>query len=216
MLALDASGQRTAVPRAGMESEAAGSGEAARRAGGGSQISSKPEGASAEIRDPGIPGICESINYLIEKEGEVIRRLRVIAAELGLALMLCDEKGHSFVIAKPAEKLACGGIPPRALQRVRDYIGRNLDKSIDLDDLARVTGLSRCHFARAFKQSVGTTPHYYLMQKRVEYASKLLRETDIPLAQIALECGFSDQSHLSRRFRMVFKRTPRAFRRYHR
>jgi AraC-like DNA-binding protein len=106
-----------------------------------------------------------------------------------------------------------GGLAPRALQRVREYVEEHLSENIELETLADIAGLSKWHFARAFKQSVGTPPHFYLVQRRLERAQQLLAETDLPLAQIALKIGFSDQSHFSRRFRTLLGLTPRSFRR---
>jgi AraC-like DNA-binding protein len=105
-----------------------------------------------------------------------------------------------------------GGLTPRALQRIREYIDGHLEENIELETLADTAGLSKWHFARAFKQSVGMPPHFYLIQRRLERAQKLLAETDLSLAQIALKSGFSDQSHFSRRFRMFLGVTPRSFR----
>jgi AraC-like DNA-binding protein len=65
--------------------------------------------------------------------------------------------------------------------------------------LGRSAGLSRSHFSRAFKQSTDTAPRVYLMHKRLERACKLLVDTDLLLVEIALACGFSDQSHFCRR-----------------
>jgi AraC-like DNA-binding protein len=121
-----------------------------------------------------------------------------------------DSIGHFHAPSAPA---ACqGGLAPRVLQRVREYIDARLGENIELEALAETAGLSRCHFARAFKQSVGTAPHSYLMQRRLERAKQLIVETALPLAEIALECGFSDQSHFSRRFLQYVGATPRAFR----
>ena len=106
-----------------------------------------------------------------------------------------------------------GGLAPRALQRVREYVEEHLSENIELETLADIAALSKWHFARAFKESVGTPPHFYLVQRRLERAQQLLAETDLPLAQIALKIGFSDQSHFSRRFRTVLGLTPRSFRR---
>jgi AraC-like DNA-binding protein len=113
----------------------------------------------------------------------------------------------------PVNEQARGGLPPGVLRRVRAHIGANLEASIDLADLAAVANLSRCHFARAFKQSVGATPHDYLVQCRLERAQELLADTEMPLAEIALATGFSDQSHFSRRFREHLLSSPSAFRR---
>ena len=106
-----------------------------------------------------------------------------------------------------------GGLTPRSLQRIRNYVEEHLAENIELTVLANIAGLSKWHFARAFKQSVGITPHLYLIHRRLEKAQQLLAETDLSLAQIALRSGFSDQSHFSRRFRILLGVTPTSFRR---
>jgi AraC-like DNA-binding protein len=115
--------------------------------------------------------------------------------------------------ARPDDAAARGGLAPGALRRVREYIDGRLADSISLDAMAAVAELSRCHFARAFKQSVGTAPHAYVMQRRLERAERLLAETDLSLCQVALDSGFSDQSHFSSCFRKSFGESPRSFRR---
>jgi AraC-like DNA-binding protein len=115
--------------------------------------------------------------------------------------------------ARPDVAAARGGLAPGALRRVREYIDGRLGDNISLDSLAAVAELSRCHFARAFKQSVGTSPHAYVMERRLERAERLLAETDLSLCQVALDSGFSDQSHFSSCFRRSFGESPRAFRR---
>ncbi|MBV8826894.1 MAG: helix-turn-helix domain-containing protein [Bradyrhizobiaceae bacterium] len=114
---------------------------------------------------------------------------------------------------RPDAAVARGGLAPGALRRVREYIDGRLTESISLDALAAVAELSRCHFARAFKQSVGTSPHAYVMQRRLDRAERLLAETDLSLCQVALDSGFSDQSHFSSCFRKSFGESPRSFRR---
>ena len=96
-----------------------------------------------------------------------------------------------------------GGLPPRALRRVREYIEDHLEETISIEALAGIVGLSMYHFARAFKQSEGLTPHDYLVRRRVRRAQELLASTDLPLSEIALASGFSDQSHCARRFRSM-------------
>jgi AraC-like DNA-binding protein len=115
--------------------------------------------------------------------------------------------------AQPAAGASRGGMTPRALRRVRDHIDAHLAQNISLEALAEVAGLSRCHFARAFKQSVGIAPHSFVMQRRLERAERLLAETDFSLCQVALDSGFSDQSHFSSCFRRHFGVSPRSFRR---
>ena len=105
-----------------------------------------------------------------------------------------------------------GGLPPRALRRVREFIEAHLEENISIQALASVAGLSMYHFARAFKQSEGMAPHEYLIQCRVQRAKDLLAETDLPLSEIALASGFSDQSHCARRFREHVGVTPSSYR----
>jgi transcriptional regulator GlxA family with amidase domain len=107
---------------------------------------------------------------------------------------------------------ARGGLPPGALRRVRDYVEAHLEDSIDIQCLADAAGLSMYHFARGFKQSEGITPHEYLVHCRVRRARELLTHTELPLAEIAHACGFSDQSHCARRFREHFGITPSRYR----
>jgi transcriptional regulator GlxA family with amidase domain len=105
-----------------------------------------------------------------------------------------------------------GGLPPRALRRVRDFVEAHLEENISVQALACIAGLSMYHFARAFKQSEGMTPHEYLVQCRVRRAKDLLAATDLPLSEIALASGFSDQSHCARRFREHVGVTPSSYR----
>ena len=105
-----------------------------------------------------------------------------------------------------------GGLPPRTLRRVREYIEAHLDETISIRALAAIAGLSMYHFARAFKQSAGMTPHDYLVRCRVRRVRDLLAATDLPLSEIALVSGFADQSHCARRFREHFGVTPGSYR----
>jgi AraC-like DNA-binding protein/PAS domain-containing protein len=93
-----------------------------------------------------------------------------------------------------------GGLPPGLTRRICDYIESNLGEKIGLAALAAMSGLSTHHFARAFHQSVGVPPHSYLLHRRLEHVKRMLRETQLPLSEIALSTGFSDQSHLARHF----------------
>jgi transcriptional regulator GlxA family with amidase domain len=105
-----------------------------------------------------------------------------------------------------------GGVPPRALQRVRQYVDAHLNEKISVQSLANIAGLSLYHFARAFKQSEGLTPHDYLVQCRIRHAQKLLADSDVPLSEVALAAGFLDQSHFARRFRDHFGVAPSRYR----
>jgi AraC-like DNA-binding protein len=101
-----------------------------------------------------------------------------------------------------------GGLSPVRTQRICEYINSNLDQNIRLEALAEIAGLSTHHFARAFKQTVGMPPHGYVLQRRIERAQHMLVSTQLPLSEIALSAGFSDQSHLARHFRRMTGLSP--------
>lgn len=107
---------------------------------------------------------------------------------------------------------ASGGLPPWQCQILREHISLNLQRRIAISDLARIAGLSSSHFCRAFRTSFHCSPSRFVMRRRVERARQLLRETCEPLAQIAFECGFTDQSHFTRVFHDLTGSTPWRFR----
>jgi AraC-like DNA-binding protein len=115
----------------------------------------------------------------------------------------------SFV---PLAIKARGGLTPAALRRVRDYVESHLDQTIEVESLAAAAGLSTYHFARAFKQSEATTPHGFVLERRIAKAQELLRRRDLTLSEIAIATGFADQSHFTRRFREVVGMAPGQFR----
>jgi AraC family transcriptional regulator len=105
-----------------------------------------------------------------------------------------------------------GGIPPHQLSRVLDYIDACLARDIKLANLAQLLSMSPFHFSRLFKQSMGISPHQYLIQQRIERAKRLLKQSDRAIIDIALDCGFNSHSHLSKQFRQLTGMTPKAFR----
>jgi AraC-like DNA-binding protein len=101
-----------------------------------------------------------------------------------------------------------GGLAPARANRICEYIDSHLQENIALEVLAEIAQLSVHHFARAFRQSVGIPPHNYIVKRRVEHAQQLLRNTDLPVSEIAIEAGFTDQSHLARHFRTIIGVSP--------
>jgi len=99
------------------------------------------------------------------------------------------------------------------LDRVDDYIEANLGSRIELESLAAAGGLSAAWFARRFRTVTGLPPHQYVLRRRIERAKHLLTRTDIPIAQVAFDCGFAHQEHLTRVFKRLTGLTPGAFRR---
>lgn len=112
-----------------------------------------------------------------------------------------------------AGTLPSGGLAPWQQRRATEFISSHLDGSVTVADVARHCGLSSGHFVSAFKRSTGVTPHRWLTERRVDTAKRLLKDRDVPLAQIALACGFANQSHFTRVFRLITGWTPAAWRR---
>ncbi len=98
-------------------------------------------------------------------------------------------------------------------RRVLEHIETRLATPIRNRELAAVLDYSEFHFAVAFRNSLGTSPHEFLIRRRIERAQQLMLSTDMPLCEIACECGLADQAHLSRLFRKVVGETPAAWRR---
>lgn len=96
----------------------------------------------------------------------------------------------------------------RNMRAVSDFIQSHYGESICLEDLAHLVHMSESTFTRAFHEVFSTTPGHYIITTRLNAARKLLEETEKTLSEIALECGFSDQSHFCRIFRKERKMTP--------
>ncbi|SDB74129.1 Helix-turn-helix domain-containing protein [Belnapia rosea] len=111
------------------------------------------------------------------------------------------------------EPVRHGGLAPWQARRAKEMLEANLTKEVSLLDIAESCGLSLSHFSRAFKASTGHTPHSWLQRCRVERARELLRSPTIPFAEIAIACGFADQSHFTRTFKRATGSTPGHWRR---
>jgi AraC family transcriptional regulator len=98
------------------------------------------------------------------------------------------------------------------LDRILDYIETHLSQTIHLANLAAIVRISESHFSRSFKQSTGTTPHQYVLKRRVERAKQLLLKSQLSILEVALECGFAHPGHLSRHFKRIVGTTPNKFR----
>jgi len=98
------------------------------------------------------------------------------------------------------------------MRRVLEYIEENLDSDLSLEAMAAEVSLSPIYLARAFKAAVGQSPHRYVLARRVERAKELLRNTEMPVVDVALSSGFSSQSHLSYWFQRYMGVSPAAYR----
>ena len=93
-------------------------------------------------------------------------------------------------------------------RRVVDYIEANLAGDLQLVELSTVAGVSRAHFARAFRNTIGMAPHAFVLQRRLARAVELLTPGKLSVRKVAEQCGFADQAHLTRTIRRLFGMTP--------
>ncbi len=119
-----------------------------------------------------------------------------------------------FDIALLEPRPGAAGLAPWQLKRAKSLFESHLCGGIGVEQVAGACGLSRSHFSHAFRTSTGLSPHTWLIHKRVAKACEMMR-TRSSLCEIALTCGFSDQSHFTRLFRRAVGTTPRAWRRLH-
>lgn len=103
-------------------------------------------------------------------------------------------------------------LSPHKLRRAVRYIDENLRNQLTLSSMADAVALSPGHFSHAFRQAAGVTPHRYVLERRVERAKELLRQSDLPITEIADRIGCSSHSHFSVLFHRVTGLTPRQFR----
>ncbi len=133
----------------------------------------------------------------------------------GRALLLVDYLLRLHGSPRAAATAPKGGLSSRHLRHAHEFIVENLAEDISLDDLAELTGLTCKHFSRAFKQSTGLPPHQYVISQRIEAAKRCLANATASLAEIALACGFTDQSQFTATFRQAVGVPPGAWRREH-
>jgi transcriptional regulator GlxA family with amidase domain len=141
---------------------------------------------------------------------------RVLRADPGQAKSLLDRASVLLTPAahslKALDQGAPSGLAPWQERKVDQFIAENLDRTIGVGELAALARLSTTHFSRVFKRSFGVTPRDYVMRARLERAKVLLSRTSLSLCQIALDCGFCDQAHMSRIFHHVVGATPSRWR----
>ena len=111
------------------------------------------------------------------------------------------------------EEKADGRLTQAQMNRLVSHVDALGDYRMSVADMAAVVGLSESWFANVFKQTTGTTPWQWQLSKRIELSKQLLGESDLPVASIAAQLGFSDQAHLTKVFRQIVGETPAAWRR---
>jgi AraC family transcriptional regulator len=115
--------------------------------------------------------------------------------------------------SRPVRLLPAKPLAGWKMRRVIEYIEDNLEGDLSLQAMAAEVDISPLYLARAFKSAVGQSPHQYVLARRIERAKELLRNTDLPVVDVALSSGFSSQSHLSHWFIRQVGVSPAVYRR---
>jgi AraC family transcriptional regulator len=136
-------------------------------------------------------------------------RLFVDHVMLAAGIHLAQTYGGLRPVVRPVR----GGLAPWQERRAKEILSANLDRGVPLKDVAQECRLSLSHFSRAFRSSMGVAPHSWLLTRRIEVAKQKLRDSRLPLAEVALACGFADQSHLTRVFTRMVGVSPGTWRR---
>jgi len=163
---------------------------------------------------------CELVDRLSIPDTVIASTLKLLAREAlsgeageqlyvdAIATQLCVHLLRhytSFNSLRPAKASSLDG---RAAAKVRDYIEEHLSGRLDIRTLAEVAKQSPFHFIRVFKHHFETTPHEYVVCRRLEKARLMIEQNNEPLKRIAVECGFYDQAHMSRQFKARFGLSP--------
>ena len=120
---------------------------------------------------------------------------------------------HYSSVAGPRHATApVHGLTQRQLTRLTDFVHAYVSHDLSLATLAHQVGFSPYHFARLFRQTTGESPHQFVLRHRIAHAERLLIQPDVPLAEVALACGFANQSHFTQAFKRHLGLTPRAYR----
>ena len=159
------------------------------------------------IRDPQIKHIASLFFQELQNSG--------LGGELyseSLANVFAIHLLRNYCVFPATFKEYTGGLPPYKLRQAINYINDNLDQKIKLDDVAKLIDISQYYFCHLFKESTGIAPYQYVLKQRVEKAKELTKQSKLPLAEIAFECGFSSQSQMTQHFRRSVGVTPKVYR----
>lgn len=153
------------------------------------------------MRDDEVTALFRSAHERMEAGEEAVGADEDLIAAYGLMLL-------RYADLDPPDAI---GREPKRIGRVRAFLEENFSTPVDLKTLAEIAGLSRFQLLRAFRRQTGMTPHAYLTDCRVRTARRLLARGET-IAEAALACGFSDQSHLTRIFKAHAGLTPARYR----
>lgn len=159
------------------------------------------------ITDPLIASLIRTTWTVLERERPTVE---LYADQTARTLALQLLKFHSTTEAPPDQEQEPS---PRWLQQIEEFVDQHLGEGLCLEVLAERAGMSTSHFSHQFKRLEGKSPYQYVIERRMEEAKNLLRETDQSIAQVAFAVGYSSQSSFTTQFRKYVGLTPGQFRR---
>lgn len=161
-----------------------------------------------------LTGIEETEHSALVTDLERVEEVEVLFAQLSRAVRSVDYATTLRAVLKRLTSSRAAvplpGAHGASLSRVRDYLRDNPSSPVTIADLAEQAGYTESHFIRAFHREFGLPPHAYHLRRRLAAASELLAD-GLSVSTVAYECGFADQSHLSRKFKDVYGLTPAAW-----
>jgi AraC-like DNA-binding protein len=172
--------------------------------------------ATVEVRDETMLNLARALGPAMARPHEA-NRLFADHVFSAMTIHLASTYGHQAEGARSWRGgPRVGELDARHLRRVVDLLNADVGNELGLSDLAAQCGMSRSALVRAFRMTTGLPPHRWLLLSRAKRAKDFLERTAMPISDIALECGFADQSHLTRVFSRTFHISPGAYRRQRR
>lgn len=143
---------------------------------------------------------------LTKKEGASPFHVEQLIAILGTHVL------HAYATRTSGPEQFKGGLSRQSAQKLQKFLSINLTRKISVDELAALAKLSPKHFTQAFSRTFGMAPHRYLLDLRLDHATRLLSDEVMTIAEVAYLSGFSSQSHLTAAMRKYRGTTPTRFR----
>jgi len=189
------------------------------------QIQIEPQFLEKVAQQTGVDGSLELIPKFRDRNPQIEQIIMMLYSELNqgsglgselyiesLSNALAVNLLRDYAVKKTSLNLQSAGLSDSKLLLVTDYINDNIAAEFKLSHLAALAGISQFHFSRLFKQSVGMSPHKYVIKQRVERAKSLLKNPELSVTDIALSCGFNSHSHFGKYFRQFTGFTPKQYR----
>lgn len=156
--------------------------------------------------DPLLQGIFVTLKDELESN-KIGSNLLIDNLKTALAIHLL----RRYCTTKPKLSIYNDGLSRAQLKQITEYIQENLAQDLKVIELAAIAQISPYHFIRLFRDSIGKTPHQYILQSRIERTKYLLQHSQFSLSSIAAMVGFCDQSHLTKYFKRITGMTPKQF-----